>query len=71
MLAREMSLENLRKPWTPADDARLRELLESGKPISAIARELSRTQHGVKYRTLLLGLQIQKTDVSPRRRLGR
>jgi hypothetical protein len=66
-----MSLENLRKPWTPADDARLRELLESGKPISAIARELARTQHGVKYRTLLLGLQIQKDASSPRRRLSR
>ncbi len=68
MLTREMSLENLRKPWTAADDARLRQLLESGKSISVVARELARTQHGVKYRTILLGLTIPQKDAAAKRR---
>jgi hypothetical protein len=48
------------KRRTPDEDARLRSLVNSGRPLSYVAAKLTRTIAAVAGRARKLGLQVRK-----------
>ena len=57
------------KPWTTAEDDRLRSLAISGMNAWGIAAELERTVAAVRSRAERFGLSLRRVTVAPSRRL--
>lgn len=55
----EPSHENQGKPWSPEEDAYLRQAVRSGADVKALSAELKRTRSGVRARLKKLGLAGQ------------
>lgn len=51
-----MTVTRHRRPWSEADDAELRRLIDARRPPSEIAGELSRTIDAVRGRAAHLGV---------------
>ena len=53
---------NYRAPWSGQDQSRLEGLLAEGKTVAEIAREMERTQEGVRNRAWKSGLLGRRRD---------
>ena len=49
-------MKNLRRPWTPDEDARLRSMLEAGISTTIAAAKLKRTKSALRGRASMLQL---------------
>jgi hypothetical protein len=60
-----MYIRNTGQPWTPNDDAKLRELAGQNTPTRAIGLQLGRTEASVYTRAAQLGISLKPTNQSP------
>lgn len=56
------------RPWTPDDDARLRELAETGVPYEKIGEMLGRTQQAIQNRCYTIKIRF-RGEMRPRPRV--
>jgi len=59
----------LRHPWTPEDEAALKEMAEKGVYMRRIALRLRRSESSIKKRAVQLGVRVPPTP-RPRLRFG-
>ncbi len=59
------STRNAGNAWTPADDARLRELAGENTPTRVIGLKLGRTASAVYSHASKLGVSLKPTNQSP------
>lgn len=59
------STRNTGNAWTPADDARLRELADENTPTRVIGLKLGRTAAAVYARASRIGVSLKPTNQSP------
>ncbi len=57
--------KNLGSPWTPDDDARLRELARQNTPTRVIGLKLGRTEHAVRTRASEESISLRPWNRSP------
>jgi hypothetical protein len=57
--------ENAGKPWTPADEKKLRDLAEHNTPAGLIAHELGRSEDAVRSHASETGVSLKPTNQSP------
>ena len=50
---------SLKQEWTDAEIARVRELAASGRSCAQIAREINRSQHGLRHMLIALGIETR------------
>lgn len=60
---------NTGNAWTPADDARLRELADENTPTRVIGLKLGRTAGAIYARASRIGVSLKPTNQSPFNRL--
>lgn len=53
------------KPWTPAQDAQLRDLAKRNTPTGLIAHKTGRTEDAVRSRSSEIGQSLKPTNQSP------
>jgi hypothetical protein len=52
----------LPQPWTPEDEARLRELAASGRSVATIAERLKRTTAAIRYKARRLNISLPRGE---------
>jgi hypothetical protein len=60
-----MTAKNDGKPWTPADDAELRRLIQQNTPTRVIGLKLGRSEQAIYARASQLGYSVKPTNQSP------
>ncbi len=57
--------KNQGKPWTPANDAQLRELVRGNTPTGLIAHKLGRSEASIYSHASQEGVSLKPTNQSP------
>jgi hypothetical protein len=52
-------VSNKGKPWRPAEEALLKKRVLVGASLSAISKELGRTERSIRARAVILGLPLR------------